>query len=334
MHTLGQLAPETEVYSIDEAWLDLTGVRLDSLDAFCRNLVMRVQQNTGIPVSVGIASTKTLAKIASRVCKKNTIPGQVFNLSSAESLDSILAQIAVGDIWGIGRRWAEKLNQHGIYTALDLRNADIDTMRKRYSVVMERIIHELCGIACIEAEQPEPKKQIIASRSFGERVTNKIDLIQAVTLHASRAGEKLRFQDSICRAIQVSICSGRHNPNDPYYANSCVVRFSTCTADSRKLIQAAKKGVERIFKTNIRYAKAGVMLFDISSNKSVQDDLFGFGDSTVSDRLMQTIDQINQHYGSHTVFFASEGTYKSWAMKRNLMTQAFTTQWGEIPLVC
>ncbi len=334
MHTLGQLAPETEVYSIDEAWLDLTGIRLDRLDAFCREMVMRVQQNTGIPVSIGVASTKTLAKIASRVCKKNKIPGQVFNLGNAESLDVILANMPVGDIWGIGRRWTKKLNQHRIYTALDLRNADPDAMCKRYSVVMQRIILELRGIACIETEQPEPKKQIIASRSFGERVTNKTQLIEAITLHASRAGEKLRGQDSICGAMQVSIRSGRHNPNDPYYARSCVVRFPIATSDTRKLVQAARKGVEKIFKPDIRYAKAGIMLFDISPGKSIQDDLFGLGDSTGSHRLMQTIDTINQHYGSHTVFFASEGTQKSWAMKRNLRTQAFTTQWGEIPVVC
>ncbi len=333
MHTLGQLVPDIEVYSIDEAWLDLTDFSTDALDAYSREIVIRTHQCTGIPVSIGIGATKTLAKIASRLCKKHKTPGQVFNIDTKQSLEAILASVAVEEIWGIGKRWAQQLNKHGIYTALDLHNADSNVMRERYSVVMQRIIMELRGVPCIGSEDVEVKKQIVASRSFGQRVTNKNDLLEAVTLHATRAGEKLRYQHSACGALQVSIRTGKHNPHDPYYAQSRIIRFPVATADSRKLIAAACEGVEKIFKPGLRYAKAGVMLLDIASCEQVQSELFDSADSNASLQLMRIVDQINHHYGKHTLFFGSEGTHKSWAMKRNLITQAFTTNWSEIPVV-
>ncbi|MCP5245694.1 MAG: Y-family DNA polymerase [Burkholderiales bacterium] len=331
MHTLGQQAPEIEVYSIDEAWLDLTGIRPGELDALGREIVMRTHQNTGIPVSMGIAPTKTLAKIANRICKKHDVPGRVFNLSNADSLEIILAGVAVADIWGIGRRLAEKLNKQRIYTALDLRNADPDNMRMRYGVVMQRLILELRGVACLGKDDVKPKQQIIASRSFGERVTSKHSLVEAVALHATRAGEKLRAQHSVCGSIQVSIRSGQHNIREPYFSNSCVIRFPTPTADTRQLITASSNGIHRIFKPGIRYAKAGVMLFDITPASQAQRSLFDTVENAPSSRLMTTIDRINHQFGKHTLFFAVEGTRKSWAMQRNRMTQAFTTKWPEIP---
>jgi len=333
MYTLGQLAPDIEIYSIDEAWLDMTGIRPETLDALGREIVMRTYQHTGIPVSMGIGPTKTLAKIANRICKQHAIPGRVFNIGNAKSLDAVLAGVAVGDIWGIGRRWAEKLNQHHIYTALDLRNADPDNMRKRYSVVMQRLIMELRGTTCLDKEDIAPKKQIIASRSFGQRITCKQALSEAVALHATRAGEKLREQHSVCGAIQVSIRSGKHNINEPYYSRSCIIRFPVPTADTRKLITAAINGVDKLHKPGVRYAKASVMLFDISPDIQTTASLFDQAESHVSHHLMQTIEQINHQYSKHTVFFAAEGVYKSWAMQRNRMTRAFTTQWGDIPVV-
>ena len=212
MNTLGQFTPGLEVYSIDEAWLDLTGFDPAMLDAYGRKIVATTKQHTGIPVSMGIASTKVLAKIANRLCKKRKIPGQVFNLGSSESLDAVLAAVDVEDIWGIGRRWAEKLRGQGIRTALDLRDADPHQMRHQYNVVMQRLVMELRGVPCLGCDDIEPKKQIIASRSFGERVTDVESLLEAVSMHASRAGEKLRAQRSACSAIQVSIRTGRHNP--------------------------------------------------------------------------------------------------------------------------
>ncbi|SFL26517.1 DNA polymerase V [Nitrosomonas aestuarii] len=333
MDTLGQYAPDTEVYSIDEAWLDLTGVRSEVLDALGRKIVMKTYQNTGIPVSMGIGPTKTLAKIANRISKKYDIPGRVFNISSAGSLEAVLVSVAVADIWGIGRRWAEKLNKQRIYTALDLRNADPDQMRARYSVVMQRLIMELRGTTCLSKEDIAPKKQIIASRSFGQRVTCKQALIEAAALHATRAGEKLRAQHSVCGALQVMIQSGKHDIREPYSSHSCTIRFPVATADTRKLIAAASNGIEKIFKPGVRYAKAGVMLFDIVSDSQIQGTLFDTDNNPVSSRLMLTIDRINHQFGNHTLFFAAEGVHKTWAMQRSRMTRAFTTKWSEIPPV-
>lgn len=333
MHTLGQLAPDIEIYSIDEAWLDMSIIRPGELDALGREIVVRTYQNTGIPVSMGIGTTKTLAKIANRICKQHAIPGRVFNLGNAKSLDAVLASVAVADIWGIGRRLAEKLNKQRIYTAFDLRNTDPEQMRSRYSVVMQRLILELRGTACLGKEDIKPKKQIIASRSFGQRVTSKSAVIEATALHAARAGEKLRAQHSVCSAMQISIRNGKHNDKEPYFSRSCVVRFATPTADTRKLIAAAASGIDKIFMPGIRYAKAGVMLFDITPENHFQRSLFDTDEHLAPSRLMSTIDRINRQFGNHTLFFAAEGIQKTWAMQRNHMTQSFTTKWSEIPLV-
>lgn len=333
MTTLERFTPELEVYSIDEAWLNLTGFDLATLDAYGREIVATTKRYTGIPVSMGIGPTKVLAKIANRICKRRAIPGQVFNIGSAESLESILTTIDVGDIWGIGRRWAKKLKASGIHTAQDLRDADDEGMRNQYNVVMQRLILELRGVSCLGVEQIAPKKQIIASRSFGERVEDIDALLQAVSKHATRAAEKLRSQTSVCGAIQVSIRTGRHNPHERYFSQSALVKFPVATADTRKLIDAARRGVQQIYKQGPRYAKAGVMLLDISPANAVQSCLFHEGDSEQTTALMRVTDQLNQRYGRKTVFFASEGIRQTWAMKRSRMTQAYTTKWNEIPVV-
>ena len=333
MNTLGQFTPDMEIYSIDEAWLNLTGFDPATLDAYGRQIVATAHKHTGIPVSMEIGPTKVLAKMANRICKKRKIPGAVFNIGGAESLDSVLASFEVGDIWGIGRRWAEKLKAQRIYTALDLRDADPQAMRDRYSVVMQRLILELRGIPCLEFEDVEPRKQIIASRSFGERVTDKDSLIEAVTMHATRAAEKLRLDGSACGVMQVGIRTGQHNPQEQPYSRSVTIRFPVPTADTRKLIGAGRAAMDRIYKAGPHYAKAEVALLDLVPAGSVQTGLFDQGDSEKAARFMQTTDKLNRLNGRHTVFFASEGTRKDWAMKREHKTQSFTTQWAEIPRV-
>lgn len=336
MNTLGEFTPEMEVYSIDEAWLDLTGFCTASLDAYGRNIVAKTRQYTGIPVSMGIGPTKVLAKVANRLCKKHKIPGQVFNIGSADALDDVLASVDVEDIWGIGRRWAAKLRATGIYTAKDLRDADHQAMRRSYNVVMERLILELRGVPCLGFEDIVPKKQIIASRSFGQRVTELEPMLQAISTHAARAGDKLRSQQSACGGIQVSIRTGKHSPNEPYYGNSTMLRFPVATSDSRKLISAACQGLKSIYRQGPKYAKAGVMLFGIVPANCIQHGLFQRGDSDKAIRLMQAVDGINKTYGRQTVFFASQGISgkQNWAMKRDRMSRSFTTSWQDLPVVC
>ncbi len=332
MNTLGSFTPEFEVYSIDEAWLDLTGFDLSTLDAYAREIVSTTHKHTGIPVSMGIGPTKVLAKVANRICKKRKVPGSVFNLGSAENLDAVLQSFEVGDVWGVGRRWKESLNRIGIYTALDLRNSDPTEMRKRYNVVMQRLIMELRGVPCLCFEEIEPKKEIIASRSFGEKVTDKQSLIEAVSGHAARAAEKLRSQGSVCGAIQVSARSSPFIPHEPYYAKSVLIRFEVPTADTRRLAEAAVRGIDGIYKPGVRFMKAGVMLVDLSAASEQQQSLFGKPDSDSSVKLMDALDAINGRYGSHALRTASSGTrsHKAWHMQRNRMTPGYTTRWREL----
>lgn len=332
METLRRFTPQLEVYSIDEAWLDLSGFPAAQLDEYARDIAVTVKRETGIPVSVGIAPTKVLAKLANRLCKKKRIPGQVFNLGGADSLDSILATVNTEDIWGIGQRWAKKLRALGIFNARQLKDADPEQIRQRFNVVMQRLVYELRGLPCIGFEDIEPKQQIIASRSFGTRVEEIDPLLQAVAMHATRAGEKLRSQQSICGALQAWICTGRHHPEEPYYSDSALVSFPTPTADTRQLIHAAQAIVQQIYQPGPRYAKAGVMLIDISPTSLMQLSLFDPGDSERSQTLMATVDRLNGLYGRHTLFFASEGTQKTWQMKRERMTPAYTTHWSALPV--
>lgn len=332
MNTLGEFTPDLEIYSIDEAWLDLTGFDPATLDAHGRKVVATTTRHTGIPVSMGIASTKVLAKIANRICKKRVIPGGVFKLGSAAALEDVLGSYSVEDIWGIGRRLGVRLKSHGIFTALQLMESDPREMRDRYSVVMERLILELRGTPCLEFEDIEPRKQIMASRSFGQKVTQKDQLAEALAYHATRAGEKLRGQGSTCGAIQATIRTGKHDPRRPYFSRSASDRFSAPTADTRVLVRAVSQCLEQIFQQGHRYAKAEIMLSDIQSGSAIQQSLFEECDDSKSVALMKTMDELNRTFGRGTINLATEGTTKAWSMKRDRMTAAFTTRWSEIPL--
>lgn len=331
MDTLARFTPDIEIYSIDEAWLDFTGFPAETLDAYGRKVVAETHKATGIPVSMGIAPTKVLAKLANRICKKRNIPGQVFNIGSADALDDVLRSVAVEDVWGIGRKWSKKLKeQHHIYTALDLRNADPAAMRKYYSIVMQRLILELRGEPCLFYDEVEPKQQIIASRSFGERVTQKQDLYEAISTHTARACEKLRAQGSVAKSINVSIRTGAFQEKDRYFSKQTSVHLATATANTSQMITAAKAGIDQIFQQGPRYAKAGVMLLNIQAADTLQYDLFEEPPPPESDDLMNTIDHINRRYGKKTVFFGAQGIENHWAMKRGKMTNRFTTSWDEL----
>ena len=333
MRTLENLAPGIEVYSIDEAWLNLARIQPDKLDSCGHRIVSKTYQHTGIPVSVGIGLTRVLAKIANRICKQHKVPGSVFKLVDCETIECSLADVSVGDIWGVGEGWAKRLERDGIYSALDLRNIDASWIRKAYGVIMQRLVFELQGQPCLEFEDVEPKKRIIASRSFGSRVTQLNDLLEATSFHATRAGEKLRKQKSVCSALQVFLKTGKYNPSESRFHASTIVQFSVPTSDTRRLIQAAQQGIKKIFKQGHRYAKTGVTLLEISPASVVQSDFFDSIDSGKSQTLMETIDQVNEERGKYTLFFASEGTRKSWAMKRDRKTRAYTTRWSELPTV-
>ena len=333
MNTLESFAPGIEVYSIDEAWLNLSKIQPCDLEMYGRTIVTKTYQYTGIPVSIGIGKTRVLAKIANRICKRKNISGDVFQLVDQKVIEHSLAEIPVGDVWGIGEGWARRLKRDGIHSALDLQNADTSWIRKAYGVIMQRLVLELQGHPCLEFEDIEPKKMILVSRSFGSRVTRLDDLLEAISFHTTRAGKKLRKQHSVCNAVQVFLKTGKYNPNESRFNASTIVQFSVSTSDTRRLIRAAQQGIKKIFKEGYRYAKTGVILLDIGPANSVQDDFFSAVDDSRSKTLMKVVDQINEERGKYTVFFASEGTRKSWAMKRGKKTRAYTTRWSELPTV-
>ena len=335
MQTLDQFTPHLEIYSIDEAWLDFSQINTSTIETHAQRCTATVKRNTGIPVSMGIAPTKVLAKIANRICKKRKEPDGVLYLENVDSLSPLLETVSVGEIWGIGKRLARQLREQGIHTARQLRDAHHEKMRKQYSVVIERIILELRGIPCLANEDIKPRKQIIASRSFGKKVTELDILSEAVASHCARACEKLRAQHSECGGIQVSIRTSPFRTSDSQYSKSLTYTFHPHTADTRKIIQASKTCLQSIYKEGYRYAKAGVMLYDLRDATKTQTTFLGAVDSEQSRSLMNTLDRINRRYGKHTLFFATMGTKTKchWQMKREHVSPCYTTRWSDLVTV-
>lgn len=240
MDILSSFTPSFEIYSIDEAWLDLTGFDLNMLETYSKTIVNQTSQSTGIPVSMGIGKTKTLAKLANRICKKNNIASSVFNIEDVSSQDNILESVCVEDVWGVGRRWAVKLKQDGVHTALDLKRSDPIQIRRKYNVMLQRLVYELNGVPCFDLSFPEPKKQIIASRSFGVKVTDKQSILEAVALHATRAAEKLRLQDSVCGCLSVFIRTSPFSSKDPFFLNRHVFDFQQLPVTLENLLLLLK----------------------------------------------------------------------------------------------
>ncbi|WP_445435417.1 translesion error-prone DNA polymerase V subunit UmuC, partial [Citrobacter braakii] len=277
MFTLEALSPRCEIYSIDEAFCDLAGVRnCRVLADFGRELKDAVYQNTGLAVGVGIAQTKTLAKLANHAAKKwQRQTGGVVDLSNLDRQRKLMAALPVDEVWGVGRRISKKLEAMGIKTVLDLADTDIRFIRKHFNVVLERTVRELRGEPCLELEEYAPVKQeIVCSRSFGERISDYDSMRQAICSYASRAAEKLRGEHQYCRFISTFVKTSPFALNEAYYGNSASVKLITPTQDSRDIIAAATRSLDAIWKDGHRYQKAGVMLGDFFSQGIAQLNLF------------------------------------------------------------
>ncbi len=332
MHALSGYAPRVEVYSIDESFLDLSGMPQD-LTLYCQNICKTVKQWTGIPISIGIAPTKTLAKLANRLVKKGySANGAVLDWQTLASPEDILEGTALDDLWGISRRWSEKLQGLGIHHALALRNAEPKQMRQHFGVVMERIVLELRGISCIPLEEmPPPKKQIMTSRSFGEKLTSIDELRSAVTHFAARSGEKLRHQKLAAQALTVFIQTSPFDTSNPQYANSATTEFDRPTDDSAQLIAAAHRGLQQIFRAGLSYQRAGILLPDLLPAGVAQASLFDVVENSGrSERLMATLDKINRVHGKSTIRYASEIISKRWHMRQQFKSPSYTTDWQEL----
>lgn len=330
MATLGEFSPDLEVYSIDEAFLSLEGFTCDLVD-YGRQMRRKVWRETRIPVSVGIAATKTLAKIANHVAKKQPAYQGVFFIDQASQCSQVLRQFPVADVWGVGRRLSQRLNDQGICTAWDLARQPPRLMRRRYNINMERAVRELNGETCIGlAEQPSPKRQIFSTRSFGQRIYELPQLLEAVSSYASTAMEKLRAQQSLVSTALVFIQTSRFDTIN--YSRTAVVQLPYPTNDTRLLVQELRQAVTTIFKPGLPYSKAGVGLIELTSSQHQQLDLLGQIQPLNSQRLMQAVDSINEKI-PHSVFLASNGIKAAWTMKRQQRSPAYTTQWQQLPWV-
>ena len=333
MQILSEYSPRQEVYSIDECFVDLTGT--PQLKAVSYAIRERVSAWTGIPVCVGIGPTKTLAKLANHIAKKHPRSLGVFNynaLSSAQQ-DRLLGQIAVSEVWGVGRRLTAQLQAHGIETVQDLRIAHTATLRSAFGVLMEKTQRELQGTACMDLQEaPSAKKQIIASRSFGQPVQELPVLQDAVSNFVAIACAKLRAQNSQAALIQVFVHTNRFRQDQPQYSPCLAVPLPQATSDSLVVNHWAAALVERMYRPDYRYKKAGVMLSDISPAGIEQTDWLEPLAPTQTP-LMNALDQLNQRYGRGTVKISGQGAYSGWQMKQERKSPHYTTDWEGLPCV-
>jgi DNA polymerase V len=335
MSVLGQYSPDQEIYSIDECFLGLDGFDNYDLVAYGQAMRQRVRQWVGIPVCVGIGETKTLAKLANH-CSKKALAGTNsvcdFGRLCEADRSALFSTIEVGEIWGVGRRLSEQLTQRGVATVEALRKADAKVIRREFSVVLERTIAELNGIACIGLEEAVPnKQQIISSRSFGNYVHDIEPLKEAVASYIAIAAEKLRSQGSLAGMVQVHIRTNPHKADSRQYQPALTVPLSQPSDDTLLLIRAALWGLKRIYRAGFAYQKAGVALLNLSDAGMPQMDMFAKAKDNT--RLMEVMDRINGIWGRGTLRSAAEGVRQDWRMKREKMSPGYTTRWDQLPLV-
>ncbi len=333
MSILASYAPRQEVYSIDESFLDLSGVpKLRELSYEMRERVLRW---TGIPVCVGIGQTKTLAKLANHVAKKHPRSKGVFNYNNLNDAQQakLLSQITVDEVWGVGRKIAKRLALHGIQTVQELREAHTPTLRSEFGVVMEKTQRELQGISCIDLEEHvSVKKQIISSRSFGKPITELAVVQDALSVFVANATAKLRAQGGQAALVQVFLQTNRFKPEEPQYNPSMAVPLPQPTNDSLVINRWVQHVAGLLWREGYNYKKAGIMLADISPISMVQGDLLE--PVTTSDtRLMKAIDGLNSRFGRGTVKVSTGGMREEWGMRQERKSPNYTTDWKSIPSV-
>lgn len=336
MSHLQELAPRVEQYSIDEMFLDIRGIdNCINYEDFGRQLRAYVRSGTGLTIGVGMGPTKTLAKSAQWASKEWPQFGGVLALTTGNPrrTEKLLSLQPVEEIWGVGRRIGKMLNTYGVKTALQLARMNPAFVRKNFTVVLERTVRELNGEPCISLEEAPPaKQQIVCSRSFGERINTYESLRQAICQYAERAAEKLRGEKQFCRHISVFIKTSPFAVNETYYGNIASEKLFLPTQDTRDIISAALKALDRIWLDGHRYAKAGVMLNDFTPSGVSQLNLFDeVQPRKHSDALMKVLDGIN-HSGKGKVWFAGRGISPEWQMRREMLSPAYTTRWEDIPI--
>ncbi len=335
MRILRDFSPNQEVYSIDECFLDLTEFKTRDLIHYGQQIRHRVKQWTGLPVCVGIGPTKTLAKLANHIAKKNPQFSSVCNLNAmtSEELNRWLSQIAVGEVWGVGRKITEGLQGMDIHSVQALRQADPTMIRDRFSVVLERTVRELNGMACLDLEDAIPdKQQIMSSRSFGAYITNREELAEAVSQYVSRAAVKLRQQKSVAGSIYIYIRTNPHREGHPQYSQGITIPLPQATDDTMALVRVALWGLKRIYQPGYDYQKAGVTLAEIVPAHALQLDMFSRESRSRLTARMDVLDAVNRKMGKQILRLASDGFLQRWKMKSDNKSPAYTTRWTELPV--
>lgn len=327
MQTIESEWPQIEIYSIDEAFLDLSSLPAEQHEAFCLHLRQKIFKDVGIPTSIGIGPSKTLAKAANYLAKKSR-QKCVFKIVQEKHW---LEQIPIEEIWGIGRQWAKKLKNLHIHTALDLNQQSAHFIRQQFSLPLMQTTLELQGISCHQINAPTPKKSIVASKSFGRCQTEQSILAEAISHHCARATEKLRQQKGFVDCISIFIRTNPFQDKRPQYANHCQIQLPGPTDDIRMITQAARQALSHIFKKNYHYHKVGVAFQNIIYQQ--QQSLFETHYPKNSQDLMQVFDEIKKKYGRHSVRLAAEGKSMQWKMKSLQRSPAYTTRWDELPIV-
>ncbi|MFW5703924.1 MAG: Y-family DNA polymerase [Patescibacteria group bacterium] len=338
MQVLSQFSPRIEVYSIDEAFIDLRSIRTENLTAYVEGIGQTIYRWTGIPVSIGIGSTKSLAKLANKYVKdhKYQYPKRVFNIEEVVDMDAVLHRIPVGDVWGVGRAYQRLLESEGVKTVYQLKSMSDLWIERQMTVVGLRIVRELRGTSCLPLEEVRPmKKGIVSSRSFGRPVTSLQEMREAVATYAARAAEKLRQEQAIAGIVTVSLGTSRFQ-TDTYYKNYAVMPLSQPSNYTPDISKNAVRGLEQIFRTGYRYKKAAVMLTGIVPQTRKQLHLFSDNQKqNEQERLMRLVDVLNQRHGRRALRFAAEGKTGSplWTGKRELQSPCYTTRWEQLARV-
>jgi len=334
MSILQKEEPEVEVYSIDESFIRLTRQHSRTMTEQGLHLKERVGRGVGIPVSIGIGRTKTLAKIATSVAKKYPGYHGVFDFENCTCQDKVLTSIKVNKVWGIGRRSTTKLQRHGIHTALDLKNCDSRWIRKVLGLPGLRTVMELRGESCIALEQcPANRKSIVSSRSFRKPITELVDLQEAVSTYISIAARKLRDQGLATSNLHVFLSTSRFRTDIPQFSGSRVITLPQATSCTPTLIKAGLQELTTLYKQGYQYNKAGIMLTELSNAALHQQNLFVPSEDARNKPLMEALDQVNDRWGRDTLRYCSSGIARGWSMKQVWKSPAYTTSWAELPMV-
>jgi len=332
MQVIARWGISQEVYSIDECFLDLSGIPEPRQHA--ARLRTDVLQSVGIPCCVGIGRSKTLAKLANHVAKTRPRCQGTFGWDwlTPHYQQLLMSRLAVGEVWGIGRQLAARLAACGIRSALDLQQANVDEIQRRFNIVVARTVAELNGEACIAADDIHAdKQQLLSSRSFASQVSDFDTLASAVSHHAARCAEKLRRQHGVANLVGVSIRTNRFRQHDRQYRGWVVLALPGASSDSSDILRAALAGLRQIYRDDCSYKKAGVVLMGLDSSRHGQQSLFGSAANPRRQQLMQTLDRINRQFGRGTLRLAAENLHDGWAMRQERCSPHWTTRWSDLP---